>query len=189
MAEIDSLGSNFYYAGVQNASSQTLKNQKAEKSQKASKTKFSDFLNKEKTEETAASNGLPPEIQNMSLDDAVIFLKDRVDNAGNKLSENMTRENLDNFKEAVGHFIKFMIENNFETTSKKPRRPQFVSPVNFFSNYNSQPHLKDPKVQINIINEKLDNLTRDMLSTQTNNLRILAQVNEIKGLVVDLLRA
>ena len=30
MAEIDSLGNNFYYAGVQNSSSQ-LKNQKAEK--------------------------------------------------------------------------------------------------------------------------------------------------------------
>ena len=91
------------------------------------------------------------------------------------------------FKEAVGQFIKFIVDNNFEVSSKKNRRSQFVSPVGFFSNYNTKPRLKDPKVQINVINEKLDDLTRDMLSNQTSNLKILAQINEIKGLVIDLL--
>lgn len=187
MAEIDSLGSNFYYAGVQNSSSQ-LKNQKADKSQKTTKSRFSDLIKGEKAQESIETNGLPPEIRTMSLDDAVIFLRDRVDLAGNDLSELSSQENLEKFKKAVGQFIKFIVENNFEVTSKKPRRPQFVSPVGFFSNYNSKPRLKDPKVQIEVINEKLDNLTRDMLSTQMSNLKILAQVNEIKGLVIDLLR-
>ena len=92
------------------------------------------------------------------------------------------------YQTEVGQFIKFIVENNFEVSSKRPRRPQFVSPIGVFSNYNSKPRLKDPKVQIEVINEKLDNLTRDMLSTQMSNLKILAQVNEIKGLVIDLLR-
>ena len=187
MAEIDSLGNSFYYAGVQNSSSQ-LKNQKADKSQKTTKSRFSELLKGEKADETVQSNGLPPEIQTMSLDEAVIFLRDRVDLAGNDLSESSTQENLEKFKEAVGQFIKFIVENNFEVSSKRPRRPQFVSPIGVFSNYNSKPRLKDPKVQIEVINEKLDNLTRDMLSTQMSNLKILAQVNEIKGLVIDLLR-
>ena len=188
MAEIDSLGNNFYYAGVQNSSSQ-LKNQKAEKSQKTTKSRFSELIKGEKTEENIETKGLPPEIRTMSLDDAVIFLRDRVDLAGNDLSESSTQENLEKFKEAVGQFIRFIVDNNFEVTSKKTRRPQFVSPIGFFSNYNTKPRLKDPKVQIEVINEKLDNLTRDMLSTQMSNLKILAQVNEIKGLVVDLLHS
>lgn len=186
MAEIDSLGNSFYYAGLQNSSSQ-LKNQKADKAQKTSKSKFTDFLKTDKAEENLQTNGLPAEIQTMSVEEAVVFLRDRVDLAGNDLSESSTQENLKKFKEAVGQFIKFIVDNNFEVSSKKNRRPQFVSPVGFFSNYNTKPRLKDPKVQINVINEKLDDLTRDMLSNQTSNLKILAQINEIKGLVIDLL--
>ncbi len=186
MAEIDSLGNSFYYAGLQNSSSQ-LKNQKTDKAQKTSKSKFTDFLKTDKAEEDLQTNGLPAEIQTMSVEEAVVFLRDRVDLAGNDLSESSTQENLKKFKEAVGQFIKFIVDNNFEVSSKKNRRPQFVSPVGFFSNYNTKPRLKDPKVQINVINEKLDDLTRDMLSNQTSNLKILAQINEIKGLVIDLL--
>ena len=177
MAEIDSLGNSFYYAG----------DQKADKAQKTSKSKFTDFLKTDKAEEDLQTNGLPAEIQTMSVEEAVVFLRDRVDLAGNDLSESSTQENLKKFKEAVGQFIKFIVDNNFEVSSKKNRRPQFVSPVGFFSNYNTKPRLKDPKVQINVINEKLDDLTRDMLSNQTSNLKILAQINEIKGLVIDLL--
>ena len=125
----------------------------------------------------------------MSIDEAAIFLRDRVDNAGNALSDEMTKENLENFKQAVGQFIRFIVENNFEVNARKPRRMQIVSPTSFFSNYSMPAHPKDPKVQVNIINEKLDALTRDMLNTQMNNLKILNQINEIKGLVVDLLRA
>jgi len=188
MAEIDSLGSNFYYSGIQNASNESLKNRKTDKSERTSKTKFSSLLNKtEEQAEEFQSNGLPPEIQSLSFDDAVIFLKDRVDNSGNALSEEFSQENLENFKKSVSQFIKFIVDNNFEVSSKKSRRPQFVSPVNFFSTYNTKARLKDPKVQVNVINEKLDNLARDMLNTQMNNLKLLQQVDEIKGLIVDLL--
>lgn len=187
MAEIDSLGDSFYYSGIQGAASQ-LKNQKADKAQKVSKSKFTDFLKTNKSEEKVQSSDFPPEIQDMSLDEAIIFLKDRVDTSGNELSESISQENLEKFKESVGQFIRFIVEHNFEVSSKRPRRAQFVSPIGYFSNYNTKPHPKDPKVQVNLINEKLDNLARDMLSTQMNNLKILAQVNEIKGLVIDLVR-
>jgi uncharacterized protein YaaR (DUF327 family) len=61
------------------------------------------------------------------------------------------------------------------------------SRTNFFSNYSLPPHRIDPKYQIQVINEKLDALARETLSNQMNNLKILAQVNEIKGLIVDLM--
>ena len=48
----------------------------------------------------------------------------------------------------------------------------------------------DPYIEkVRTINEKLDALTRETLSNQMNNLKLLAQVNEIKGLIVDLMSA
>lgn len=190
MAEIDSLGNSFYFSGLQNATNEALKNRKSEKLNQANKTKskkFSDLLKNDEVQPEFQANGLPPEILELSFDDAVVYLKDQVDNAGNDLSENLSPENLQKFKKSVSQFIKFIVANNFEVSTKRPRRPQFTSPVNYFSNYNTKARLKDPKVQVNIINEKLDALTREMLNTQMNNLKLLQQVDEIKGLIVDLL--
>ena len=40
-----------------------------------------------------------------------------------------------------------------------------------------------------IINEKLDAMTRGLLNNQKNNLKLLEQINEIKGLIVDLMQS
>ena len=193
MAEIDSLGSGFYYAGVQNSqnSNEALKNKKAGQSEKSSRSRFSSLLKSQTESEVQVSSfdEVSETLKTMTVESAVVFLRDRVDAAGNDFSDQMTQENLEKFKDAVGQFIRYIVENNFEVTSRQSRRPQFVSPIGIFSNYNTKPHLKDPKVQITVINEKLDDLTRDMLNNQRNNLKILQQVNEIKGLVIDLLRA
>lgn len=194
MAEIDSLGTNYYYAGVQNASNDKIKKQqKKEEITKAGKNKFSDLLkHTEESEPAFRSQGLPPEIADMSLDEAVIYLKDAVDNAGNLLSDEVNAENIQNFKTAVSQFITFVVNNNFQVSShrKKNRLGKDMlvpSRTNFFSNYSLPPHKIDPKYQIKVINEKLDALTRATLEGQMNNLKLLAQVNEIKGLIVDLM--
>lgn len=194
MAEIDSLGANYYYSGVQNAANEKIKrNQKKEEISSTRKSSFAKLLNiEEPEEESFKTAGMPPEINGMTLDEAVIFLKDAVDNAGNALSNEITQESINDFKTAVSHFITFVVNNNFQVSShrKKNRlgKPMLVpSRTNFFSNYSLPPHVIDPKYQINIINQKLDELTRETLNTQMNNLKILAQVNEIKGLIVDLM--
>ncbi len=193
MAEIDPLSANYYYTGVQNAANEKIKNNKAkEEVSKTRRSKFSDLL---KAENEASSdfkaNSLPSEIAELSLDDAVVYLKDAVDNAGNALAENVTRENIDNFKNKVRQFITFIVENNFEVKAKRKMRNGKVlmepSRTNFFSNYALPPHQSTPKVKIEILNEKLDELTRETLSTQANNMKILAQIDEIKGLIVDLI--
>lgn len=194
MAEIDSLGTNYYYAGVQNASNNGVKrNNKAGKSSKVKKSRFSDFLKTEKEAETGlATQGLPPEIATMSIDEAAVYLKDAVDLAGNDLSEEVTQENVEKFKTAVTQFITFVINNNFEVTSKRKKNRlgkdmMVPSRTNFFSDYALPPHRIDPRYQINTINEKLDALARMTLETQMDNLKILAKANEIKGLIVDLM--
>ena len=61
--------------------------------------------------------------------------------------------------------------------------------MNSFSNYNTKKRLKDPRTIVVTINESLDHLARGMLIGQKNNLKLLAQVNQIKGLIVDLMQA
>lgn len=194
MAQIDSLGTNFYYSGVQNASRENVqKKEKTENSKTVKKSRFADFINKkEEVQPDFVATGLPQEIRTMPFDDAVIFLKDSVDLAGNDLAENISDENIQKFKQAVTNFVKFVIMNNYEVSSKrrKLRNGQDLlvpSKTNFFSNYSLPPHKADPKYKVEIINKKVEELTRFTLKNQMDNLKILAQVNEIKGLIVDLM--
>ena len=200
MAEIDSLGTNYYYSGVQNASNEAIKrNTKKEeirKSDGAKRLDFSKLLKGEDTEEpqfAAEGLNLPPEVAAMSIDDAAVYLADAVSMAGNKFSDEQTQENLDNFKTSVQQFIKFVIANNFDVNhySKRRKRGQSIQPPRlfYFSDYSVPPTKRPQGVSIQVINEKLDALTRETLSNQMNNLKILAQVNEIKGLIVDLMSA
>lgn len=194
MPEIDPLGTNFYYSGVQNASKENVRRKdKAEESKGVKKSKFSDLLNKTTEEEPQFNTlGLPPEIQKMPFDDAVVYLKDSVDLAGNDLHDQITNENIQKFKQAVTNFVKFIVMNNYQVSSKRRQRfgRDVMAPSRtkfFYSNYSIPPHKENPKVKIDVINQKIDELTRYTLQSQMDNLKLLAKVNEIKGLIVDLM--
>ena len=198
MAEIDSLGANYYYSGVQNASNEAIKrNTKKEEIRKADKAKKLDFgklLKGDEVEEPQfIADGLPIEVRSMSIDDAAVYLADAVSLAGNDFSGEQTQENLEKFKTAVSQFIRFVIVNNFSVDIKKrkarPGKARQPSRLFVFSDYSMPPANPKPRVSIEVINEKLDALARETLSAQSNNLKILAQVNEIKGLIVDLMSA
>ena len=196
MAEIDSLGTSYYYTGVQNSTNEAIKkNQKNEKTGSTRRLKFSELLKGEdsQAQANAVAQGLPPEIAEMSIEDAALYLKDAVDNAGNALSESVTKENIEQFKTSVRQFITFVVNNNFEVNARRRKNPRtgkdmiVPSRTNFFSNYSLPPHRIDPKYSIEVINKKLDELTRETLAMQMDNMKILAKANEIKGLIIDLM--
>ena len=197
MAEIDSLGTNYYYSGVQNASNEAIKrNTKKEEVKKAGgkKVDFGKLLKGDETEEAqfvTQGLNLPPEVAAMSIDEAAVFLADAVSMAGNDFSDEQSQENLEKFKTAVSQFIKFVVANNFDVNirQKKARPGKAGQPPRmfFFSDYSVPSAKPKPRISIQVINEKLDALARETLSNQSNNLKLLAQVNEIKGLIVDLM--
>ena len=195
MAEIDSLGANYYYSGVQNASNEAIKrNTRKEEVRKSAISKKLDFgklLKGEEVEPPAfIADGLPLEVASMTIDDAAVYLADAVGNAGNDFSDNQTQENLERFKTAVSQFIRFVVVNNFNVNNinaPKKRKPSQPPRLFVFSDYTIPKGKPRQKVNIEIINQKLDALARETLSNQADNLKILAQVNEIKGLIVDLM--
>ena len=188
MSDINPLGASTYYGGLQNATSQAAKESKKEKIDSSKKIKFSELL---KTKNQGSSNieaaGFPPEIAEMSLEDAAVFLKDAVDLAGNDVAASASTENLLKFKKSVKQFIEFVVLNNYEVKTKK--RHGVSQPMQYFSKYNEKVRPKDPRMIVTTINEKLDAMTRAMLIDQKNNLQLLAQVNEIKGLIIDLMQS
>ena len=191
MSDINPLGASTYYSGLQNATSQAAKDaKKNEKSSSVSKLKFSEFkksFSKTEAEREVEAAGYPPEIANLTIEEAAVFLKDEVDKAGNKLSENQSSENIAEFRNAVRLFMKYIVDNNY-IEHKKELRGRLSKPMQMFSKFNDKKRPKDPRVIIQTINQKLDNMVRDTLTQQTNNLKILQQANEIKGLIVDLMQ-
>ncbi|MCR5436794.1 MAG: DUF327 family protein [Treponema sp.] len=187
MSDINPLNAASYYAGVQNASAGIPK--KNEKVESDKKIRFSQLFNASKTEQEPSETteiNLPPQIRTMSLEEAAVFLKDAVDLAGNELSSNINNENIRNFKEKVQQFVYYVVIHNFQINSKKFKATEISH--GSFSNYQLPPHKKDPRTQVEAINQKLDELTKMTLQNQMNNLKILAQVDEIKGLIVDLIQ-
>ena len=191
MSDINPLGASTYYSGLQNATSQAAKDaKKNEKTSSTNKISFSEIkksFSKTEAEREAEAAGYPPEIAKLSIEEAAVFLKDKVDEAGNNLSENQSTENILEFRNTVRLFIKYIVDNNYIENKKKLHGS--ARPAQFFSKFNEMPRPRDPRVMINIINQKLDDMVRDTMSLQKNNLKILQQADEIKGLIVDLMQA
>ncbi|MBO4629879.1 MAG: DUF327 family protein [Treponema sp.] len=191
MSDINPLGASTYYSGLQNATSQAAKDaKKNEKTSSAKKVSFSELkksFTKTEAEREAEAAGYPPEIAKLSIEEAAVFLKDKVDEAGNNLSENQSTENILEFRNTVRLFIKYIVDNNYIENKKKLHGS--ARPAQFFSKFNEMPRPRDPRVMINTINQKLDDMVRDTMSLQKNNLKILQQADEIKGLIIDLMQA
>jgi len=188
MSDINPLGASTYYGGLQNATSQAAKESKKEKIDSSKKIKFSELLkSKNQTGTAIQAYDFPPEIAEMSIEDAAVFLRDAVDLAGNDVEASATTENLMKFKKSVKQFIEFVVLNNYEVKTKK--RHGVSQPMQYFSKYNEKVRPKDPRMIVTTINEKLDAMTRAMLIDHKNNLQLLAQVNEIKGLIIDLMQS
>ncbi len=179
MAGIDSLNSqssqSLYFAATQAASQQAAK--QAKQSEKTSKTSFTSSLKKLAEEAELSAAGLPKEIAGMDEEEAIIFLKDAVDIASDQLKLSQSPENLEKYREKIGQFMKYIVKNNFEILEKR----------RFAKNRRGRP--LSPYYQVQVINQKLNNLASDLLYNHSKNLNLLAKIEEINGLIVDLLAA
>lgn len=182
MAGIESInGQSLYFAAAQAAARQkTKESEEKKKSSSVKKSVFSSSLEKTQEEHSLASDGLPIELAGMSMEDAVVFLKDEVDIAGDNLAASPDLEQIENYRKKLGNFLKYVSRNNYEVltyTRKYKGRPLLDRKTGKPAYY----------VQIQVINEKLAQLTEDLVYNHRKNINILARVEEINGLIVDLM--
>lgn len=177
MNSIDPTSNGLYYNATQAAANQAAAQamaQKAEKEKNVKKPAFSSMVNKRQEENLLASQGLPPEIAGLSQEDALVFLKDQLDSAGDALSENPSGQSLENYKKAVSQFVKYMQKNNFDLEERKrPGRTRTGKK-------------RDPLVLVQTIDKKLEQLNYDIWYNHLDKLKLLEKIHEISGLVVDL---
>jgi uncharacterized protein YaaR (DUF327 family) len=99
-------------------------------------------------------------------------LLDEVHETGEKLKEAVTMENVRAYRNAVKEFLRYVVREMMEVEEK-------VSGKNV---------LKRKRFTIvNIIDKKLENLVAEVLRGQSEQLDILERIDEINGLIIDVL--
>ncbi|MCK5673805.1 MAG: DUF327 family protein [Spirochaetales bacterium] len=113
-----------------------------------------------------------------SIDYSKLDLEDLLDDiheAGENLKEVPTFQNVKFYKGAVSKFLKFIVKNSLETETTAG------------SNFN--PLKKQKKYTIiRVVDEKLERLAAGVLQNQSDKLLILEKIEEINGLIVNLLK-
>ncbi len=184
MAGVEAISSqSLYFAAAQAAAKEQARGtQKKQQTGTVKKSSFASSVEKAQEKLELESSGLPVELAGMEMEEAVIFLKDELDIAGDQLAENPDMNNMENYRKKLGNFMKYVSKNNYEvlTQVRKKKGLPLIDPKT-----------KKPAyyVQIQVINEKIAQLTSDLLYNHRGNLNVLARVNELNGLIVDLLAA
>lgn len=174
MAGIESLSNQALYFAAAQTSAQQYASQQAKKSDKTSKLSFADTIKKSQEEARLIEEGYPPEIAGMSDEQAVIFLKDEVDLAGDDLRFHQSLEKLESYRKKVSQFLKFISKNNYEVVNRK----RMVG--------RGKTRRIDTIYQIQVINQSLNQLVTGFVYNHRRNLNLLAKIDEIKGLIIDL---
>ncbi len=167
--------SGLYFAGLQGAQEQ-LRAKKKEEVKKTPRSSFVNALQRSHEEKELEEAGLPKEIVGMDSADAVIFLKDAADIAADRLKSRQTPENFAEYRKKVTQFMRYIVKFNFKRVQKKHYRS------------NPKRHLKlNDYVQIQVVNQKLDEMARWLISSHRDTLGMLSRIEEISGLLVDLM--
>jgi uncharacterized protein YaaR (DUF327 family) len=122
-----------------------------------------------------------PEIAGLEAEAAVALLKDQLDVAGQKLTEQGTTADFAAYRTAVQHFVKYVVTTNLtvdnEVVEGRPKRDAA----------GVMERKKKVFTRIGVIDEKLEQLATEVLMNHRDTMAILAKIHEINGLVVDLL--
>lgn len=139
---------------------------------KGIRSKFSELL--QKAEEIPVTDpDLPMEIATMDFDDAVAFLMDGVTMAGEELKKSPLPEAYGTYKKKITQFLHFVVDNTYDVeTQTGIRSPRFKNRKKY--------------TIVNIVNEKLEQLAKDIMFMQSSQISMLAKIEEINGILIDL---
>ena len=183
MAGVEAISSqSLYFAAAQAAAKeQARETQKKQQSGAVKKSSFASSMEKAQERFELESDGLPVELAGKTMEEAVVFLKDELDIAGDELTANPDLEHMETYRKKLGNLMKYVSRNNYEVLTIQRKR--YGRPL---LDKTGKPAYY---VQIQVINEKIAQLTSDLLYNHRGNLNILARVEELNGLIVDLIAA
>ena len=178
MSTVDSVNSSLYFSATALASKNVSQKDQDIKTEKAKKKKSFDTIFNETRQNLELDISIP-EIKGMTIDQAKVFLIDSVYSEGELLKQNPVEENIRRFRKAITNFLKFVESQCYEVEGEIVNIRVKVG------------NIRVPKTKvyslIKVVDEKLDNLAADILFNQKDQIALAAKVNEISGLLVDIL--
>ena len=130
------------------------------------KSSFSAYLDAEETGRIEGEIGLDP-VRELPVE----TLLDEIHEIGEKLKGNPTLKIIQRYKRAVKGFIQYIVANSLEVE-------EHISGVNILK--------RKRFTLIKVIDEKLEKLAAEIMKTQKDQLEILRRVDEMYGLLIDL---
>lgn len=165
-----------YVAGVTVRSSLRAKDLHVEKGKKKL-NKFKEVLRSVLPQpEQKTDADLLEEISLLPQDEAVALLQDYVRSAGDTLKTRQNPETILRYKQAVKHFVTYVTREAYTVTTRT------------HTNRDKTNHLRRHSfTQVVVINKKLDKFADELLSDQKSQLFILERLDELYGLLIDLI--
>jgi uncharacterized protein YaaR (DUF327 family) len=151
------------------------------KSKETTKARFSSMLEKLITgERRDALEHIP------ASEEIVSKLLDEIHSAGDALAEKPFPDEIKRYKTAVRGFMSYIVENGFSTEGELGL-PRGQKPG--FKGLRGSPESREQTLhtQIKVVDEKLEKLAADIMSGQLRQLDLLGRVEEINGLLINML--
>ncbi|MCL2196417.1 MAG: DUF327 family protein [Treponema sp.] len=163
---------------------QVSEEKKTKGTRRGERTEFSSVFNDLRgvtADNIGSLKNLPPS------DDSVNQLMDEVRDSGDKLKSRPFPEEIMRYKQAVRNFINYVVQNAFSKETEAGIQNKF-KPA--FKGRRGTPEAQDYKeyVKIQVIDRKLEDLAAMLLSSQGRQMELVSRLEEIKGLLIDLLQ-
>jgi len=120
-------------------------------------------------------------------EEAISILMDDVRSAGDILKSRPFPDEIIRYKQAVRNFMHYVVKNSYALEHEEGI-PKFLKP-GFSGQRGTQDSMsKKQYTKIQVIDKKLEDLAAMLLSSQLPQLELAARLEEISGLLVDLLQ-
>jgi uncharacterized protein YaaR (DUF327 family) len=172
MAKVDFSDTSSYLnpAAYTQVKADTKRAKDKDKVDNTKRARFSSMLEEAETgeaEETESAGAIP------SQDHSIKDLLDDVHSLGEKLKNRPFPEEIKQYKRAVRNFLHYIVENGYIIEEQ-------ISGTN--------PLKRKKFTLVQVVDKKLEQLAAGILAGQHDQLEILAKVDEIKGILIDLMR-
>jgi uncharacterized protein YaaR (DUF327 family) len=182
MAKVDTTDIPSFYMNPA-AYSQVKDEKKTKGARRGERTEFSHILDDVRG---STADELGPLRDLPVSDETVDLLMDDVRSAGDSLQSRPFPEEIMRYKQAVRNFMHYVVQNGYILEHEKGiRKSQKAG----FKGQRGTPDAMSQKqyTKIQVIDKKLEDLAAVVLSSQTRQLELASRLEEIKGLLIDLL--
>ncbi|MDR2796196.1 MAG: DUF327 family protein [Spirochaetaceae bacterium] len=168
------------------SNTEAKKNSENEKNQRTKKL-FSAFV-KERLPEIERTQPMAADAP-LSVEDALTILLDEVYSSGDALSKRPFPDEIKRYRLTIQNFIRYVLDNAYDIKEDEG------IPNKLKAGFNKKLFNRDPDLlkarnkysTVQIIDQKLDRIAADVMIGQIKQLNLLESIEEINGLLVNLL--